>query len=264
MMRLPGGLVEDGRRGREWAFRPVSGALELAVAEVGETAGSTPQAVTQALSLALDHLAGGPASRDRVAALCVADRQFLMRELEQHLGSEGGWFEANCTNCGERFDFEVQYAALPVHEAEGGFPEARVDLDGTRLTFRLPTGADQEELVRQPETDHRTWLLNRLLTDGELPGEPGDTVVAAAENALEAVAPGIVLTVLANCPACRNPSQVELDPYRAINRSSGRLLREVHQLATHYHWSEADILGLPHGRRQRYLRLIDRSRGMTD
>ncbi len=32
-MRLPGGIVRDGARRRDFAFRPLTGAVELALAE---------------------------------------------------------------------------------------------------------------------------------------------------------------------------------------------------------------------------------------
>ena len=35
-------------------------------------------------------------------------------------------------------------------------------------------------------------------------------------------------------------------------------MEEVHILALHYHWSEADILALPSPKRQRYLSLLAR------
>jgi len=37
-----------------------------------------------------------------------------------------------------------------------------------------------------------------------------------------------------------------------------RLYEEIHVMALHYHWSEAQILALPRNRRQRYLALIAR------
>jgi hypothetical protein len=37
-----------------------------------------------------------------------------------------------------------------------------------------------------------------------------------------------------------------------------RLFDEVHRIATHYHWSERDILTLSWRRRGRYLARIDR------
>jgi hypothetical protein len=40
-----------------------------------------------------------------------------------------------------------------------------------------------------------------------------------------------------------------------------RLYEEVHVLATHYHWSESDILALPRRKRLRYLDLIARQLG---
>lgn len=263
-MQLPGGLVENGTRRRDWAFRPVSGALELALAEAKEAASSAPQAVTRALALALDRLGGQPATPDRVAGLCVADRQFLMRELERHLGNEGGWFQTDCRRCGERFDFRIDYADLPVQEAGAGYPQAQIDMDGRRLRFRLPTGADQERLADIPDDQAGPWLVRQLALDADLPEAPGQDLIAAAEAALEAISPGIVLTVQAACPECGTVNEVDLDPYRVLARPSDHLLQEVHQIALHYHWREADILDLPRTRRQRYLQMIDRARGMAE
>lgn len=263
-MQLPGGLVENGARRRDWAFRPVSGALELALAEAGEQAASTPEAVTRALTLALGRLAGEAATPPRVAGLCVGDRQFLMRELDRHLGHQGGWFQAECRQCGARFDFRIDYADLPVQEAGEGYPQAQVDMAGRQLRFRLPTGADQEILAGLPEAEAPRWLLRQLAEAPEALGSPGQDLIAAADAALDAVAPGIVLRVQTACPECGGGNEVELDPYRALARGSDSLLREVHQIAAHYHWSEADILGLPRARRQRYLQMIDRARGLAE
>lgn len=44
-------------------------------------------------------------------------------------------------------------------------------------------------------------------------------------------------------------------------RQRGRhLLRQVHELASLYHWSEAELLALPLPRRQAYLQIIDAER----
>lgn len=262
-MQLPGGLVEHGTRRRDWAFQTLTGGLELALAEVSENAASTPQAVTLALHLALAELAGQAPSAERVASLCVADRQFLMRELERHLGFEGGWFQAGCRHCGEVFDFPLDYAELPVSEAGEGYPHALVERGKRSLRFRLPTGADQEVLARLPAAETSDWLLRQLAeSEAELPELEAD-FVAQVEAALEAVAPAIVLSVQTACPHCGADNAVELAPYRLLDRRSESLLVEIHQLASHYHWSEAEILAMPRARRQRYLQLIDRARGMN-
>lgn len=263
-MQLPGGLVEDGVRRRDWAFRPVSGALELALAEIKEEAGCAPQAVTRALALALGRLGGAQASEERVAALCVADRQYLMRELERHLGSQGGWFQADCPACGSRFDFHLDYADLPVQEAGAGYPQAQVDMDGRQWRFRLPNGADQEAVAGLPDGEALAGLFRRLALDPDLPEAPGQDLIAAAEAALEAVSPAVCLSVQAACPDCGSGNTVELEPYRALARPADHLLEEVHRIALAYHWAEADIFELPRARRQRYLQLIDRARGMAE
>ncbi|MBM9613162.1 hypothetical protein JWJ90_02555 [Desulfobulbus rhabdoformis] len=261
-MLLPGGLFEGGTRSRHWSFKPVSGRLELALCEAAETGSNTPRAVTQVLRLALAHLGERPVTEARVANLCVGDRQFLMRELEQHLGRSGGWFHADCTTCANRFDFSLQYADLPVQEAGPSYPLVRVQWQDRQICFRLPTGADQEQILEQPQPEATSWLLHQLLEEPEcvLPCDNGFQSVVDA--ALEEVAPGIVTRVLTSCPECEAENTVELDPYRLLAWKSDGLLKEIHQLASHYHWSEAEILALPRFRRQRYLDLIDQSRGM--
>lgn len=263
-MQLPGGVLENGVRRREWAFRPISGALELALAEAGETAASTPEAVTHALSLALRDIGGETATPQRVAQLCVADRQFLMRELERHLGHAGGWFQVCCGHCAEMFDFHLDYADLPVQEAGPGYPLAKVDIAGQCLEFRLPNGADQAALATLPDADMRPWLIRQLALPTMIPSALGMDALAAIETGLEAVTPGIVQQVQAACPDCGANNDVDLDPYRVLTHRSDSLLQEIHQIAVYYHWSEAEILALPRARRQRYLQLIDRARGMAN
>ncbi|WP_218188453.1 hypothetical protein, partial [Desulfosarcina cetonica] len=55
-MRLPGGLWHDGRRHREVGFRPLTGAVELAVGEALQSAETLPEATTMILQAALAHI----------------------------------------------------------------------------------------------------------------------------------------------------------------------------------------------------------------
>lgn len=270
---LPGGLVEHGQRRRDWAFHPLTGALELALAEAADDAQDTPGAVTAVLSQALARLAGEPPRPHRVAALCLADRQFLMRQLAQHLDEDPGaptpqWLSSRCPACGAHFDFALDLAALPVTEAGPGYPWAELaGEDGVTRRFRLPVGADLSELARQPDDTVEAWLLQRLAESPDtLPlGEPAQIGAWAArvEAALDAIAPALVLQVQAACPECGTAHAVDLDPYGALRHRPDTLLLQVHRLAWHYHWSEAEILALPRPRRLRYLQLIDQARGLS-
>lgn len=263
---LPGGLLTDAGLARDYTFRPADGHLELALAEVAGRAANTPQAVTLALVAALDSVAGGAPTCERVDALCVPDRQFLMRELARHLGDEGGWQVGHCARCAARFDFFLALADLPVTPAAAGFPRLAVRLGGRRLALRLPDGADQQRVLGAAPARRKAALLAAVIVDaqaGQLAAELNEADVERVEQALEAGAPKVVCQAAIDCPECGHGNVVPLDPYAVLARHDGGLLGEVHRIASHYHWGEDQILSLPWARRQRYLQLIDQSRGLV-
>jgi hypothetical protein len=68
------------------------------------------------------------------------------------------------------------------------------------------------------------------------------------------------LTLLATCPACGHNWRILFDIvsyfWDEIQAWGGRLMREVHTLASAYGWRETDILAMSAWRRQRYLEMI--------
>lgn len=62
------------------------------------------------------------------------------------------------------------------------------------------------------------------------------------------------------CPGCQHEWQILFDIvsffWTELNAQAKRLLLEVHQLARHYNWREADILSMSAMRRNLYLELI--------
>ena len=138
------------------------------------------------------------------------------------------------------------------------------------MSVRAPTGADQEVLVDLDEEAAVGELLRRLVepaqpeADGDVldPGELGPDDVARIERAAEELSPEVASHAATDCPECGTANLVPISPYTALERPADTLFTEVHTLAAAYHWSEREILALPLGRRQRYLRLIDRRRGM--
>jgi hypothetical protein len=83
------------------------------------------------------------------------------------------------------------------------------------------------------------------------------------QASLEAVAPEVTTAVQISCIGCGQESRVDIDPYVCLQHRHEAISHDIHTLACTYHWSEAEILALPKRRRQHYLRLIDRARGMT-
>jgi hypothetical protein len=265
-MQLPGGVVRAGRRHRGFSFAPLTGEVELAVAEAWR-APTTPAAVTAALAAALDDLGGQPATVERVAALAVGDRQFLARRLAVELGRDARWLVATCPGCGDLLDVVVRASDLPVKEAGPGFPVVEVPTAAGPVRLRVPSGADQEAVVDlADDAAAEVALLRRCIVDGDVdPTWPAgrDDDARRAEAALEDAAPEVGLTVVATCPGCDAPVTVEVDAYTPLRDAVADIAEDLHTLALHYHWSEADSLRLPRHRRRWYVARLERALGVV-
>ncbi len=258
-MQLPGGYLQGEVLVREIEFVPIDGHLELALAEIDLARTPMPHAVSQVLARALA-LPGGhdaAAALEVARALSVADRQYLVRALATRLGMDHLWLTGLCQRCDERFDVEIAQSALPVKPAGAGYPWATVDLAGTPVRVRVPNGQDQEALAHVHEPAEAQALLRARLTCGAAMEAWAWPLVEAT---IEALAPEAAEEVQTSCPHCGHANQLYVDPYACLHIAGDALFDEIHQIASHYHWRERDILDLPRDRRQRYLALINGAR----
>ncbi|BBO82255.1 hypothetical protein DSCO28_28210 [Desulfosarcina ovata subsp. sediminis] len=273
-MRLPGGLWHDGRRHREVGFRPLTGAVELAVSEALQTAETLPEATTMILQAALAYIGNLAPETPWVDALCVGDRQFLSVCLAGRLGEDEVWFTVECTACGQRFDFPLRFSALPVKPAGPTYPFCETDLASGAYRWRTPNGADQKILARfAPDDTAVATLLQRCLVREDTDAQGADAAdlvdgltaaeIDCIEAAMEAQAPEVTGQVQATCTGCGRVNVIDIDPLFHLKRLLRDVNVDIHRIASTYHWSEAEILSLPRQRRLRYLELIDRARGMA-
>lgn len=267
-VELPGGLAEKGERRREVRFRALNGAVELAAATAAAGANVSAR-VTEILAQAVATLGGRPVGTRELASLCVADRQLLMLRLGELLDGNRVWLTGCCEACRSPFDFSLARSAIPVTPAGAGYPLASATVRGRDVTLRMPTGADQEQLAGLDDRAALETLLRLCLVsvDGQAPDPAfiaglGAEEIALLEQAVEGTAPAVATRLVAACPECGTEQTLRFDPYAFRRLSVDTLLREVHLLASAYHWSEAEILALPTERRRRYLRLIDQGRGL--
>lgn len=264
---LPGGVWRAGERHRSYGFRPLTGAVELGIAEAWAESSSVPAAVTAALSAAIDEIGGNVPDTATVRSLSVGDRQFLVRKLAGHLGCSRVWLASACTVCGESFDFAVDQAELPAKPASPRPVECASSIGP--LTVRPPTGADQEAVAESEDAEAVQLLIERCVRrHGEpLTDEQVDQVLAAdfvaLDEAFSSCSPEVTTVVTAVCPECDASSEIRIDPYLLFDARAEDLLTDVHTVASAYHWSEAEILALPRARRMQYLARIDQSRGMS-
>lgn len=267
-MRLPGGhLNPDGRLTTQVDFRPLDGHVELAIAAAG-TRSRKVEAVTAVLTAAIMRIGDERPQRDALDALSVGDRNALMIRLGVLAGYRTAWVTAPCAACGKPFDFEIDYAGIPMADAPAGYPFADVvlgnatpedDADGAVIRVRVPTGRDQ---LRCGDSDPHA-LIDAIIVSERPNDGLSDTQYAAIDEALSELMPGPPLVAQATCPDCATVNQVPIDAAAWLSDFDSRPLDDVHEIARVYHWSEDDILSLSRDRRSAYLRRIasDRTAG---
>lgn len=164
--------------------------------------------------------------------------------------------------CGETFEFHLPLQALAGGEADAGTIRVPRRAQGS-VTMRRPTGVDLRrwrEAQPGSRADAVRLMLDSLTVEGQA-GPDDETVVSASIAAMD---PLVALTVSCHCPACGTANEVAIDlETLALSRLAARqrtLLHEVHRLASHYGWTEAEVLAVPPTRRAHYLALIEDDR----
>lgn len=152
---------------------------------------------------------------------------------------------------------------------EGSGSSARrqvtVSAEGRELRFRLPTVGDLAALEQESDPGAaRRRLLERCLQDP--PASEGlepvvadlrPDVQARIAAAMDEADPAAQLTTTLRCPDCHRSWESGIDIaamfWRELVVLARRLLREVHELASRYGWTEGEILRLSAVRRHAYL-----------
>jgi hypothetical protein len=198
-------------------------------------------------------------SREELAELSIGERDAGLLQLRTLvLGSSATGF-AECPQCSESIEFSIDTAALTQpKEFVTGFQQ--IEVNGTRIRFRLPTTRDLAAVITAPDAPHGVrWLIDRCVVQNSSPtGLPEETAEALSRAMLEAD-PQAEITLALICPNCAQRWEMLFDIvhffWNEIAAEARRLLREVDALACLYGWTEREILNLPAARRQSYLEL---------
>jgi hypothetical protein len=210
--------------------------------------------------LALALLGAADPDVDALAAAewTVGERDARLLELrERALGARLD-LVSTCPACEELVEVALELSTLRV-ERPGGSGELRVDRAGRRLVVRVPTAGDLVEIEQAEDVDSaRLELLQRCLVDGG--GDLlEDEVVAAVAAGMADADPQADIRLALGCPACGAKWEEAFDPvsffWQELDAWAVRLVRDVHELASVYGWSEEDVLAIPAARRGLYLEL---------
>jgi predicted RNA-binding Zn-ribbon protein involved in translation (DUF1610 family) len=260
---LPGGLVlGEDRRLEDAELRPLTGRDEDWLAS--HPALPSAIAVTRVLSSCLIRIGDAKPTRNLVRRLLVGDRDYLILQLRRlTLGDE---FQAvfRCPACGGNLDVNFDAKDVPVSfrpqvAADHSIPLGSAAEAERTVRFRLPCGADQEAVLGLDPNRGAEALLDRCVLDnGGIPLSLSER--DAIVDAMDHLAPQVDLELDLACPECGNQFVAPFDTtaffFSEIKINGGQLLREIHSLAFYYHWSEAEIMGLPRDRRRTYLGLL--------
>jgi hypothetical protein len=258
---LPGGLMlDDGQRLGRAELRPLTGREEEWVTQHADL--PSAKLTTRILSSCLLRLDNVSVNPDIIGKLLVGDRDFLILQLRRM--TLGDRFAAifSCPVCKRAMDVEfVEQDILVEPRPQNAMTYTwHPDEHRSPVRFRLPNGADQVA-VADLFTDEAVEVLLRrcVVDDGGVPLTLDERAAVITE--MDRLAPQIDLELDLNCPECGHSFTTPFDCtaffFSEIRAQSRHLMREVHYLALHYHWSEAEILGLQRDRRRGYLALLN-------
>jgi hypothetical protein len=261
---LPHGLFVGAERRQEAVLRSPTGADEAFLLESAPTR-TRAERVTALLGRCVARLAGRDGDEDAVRGLTVGDREALLLHLRAAAHGDSIACVLDCPDCDARMDLDLRVSGLllaPYADAHASYAATCGDYE---VRFRLPNGADQEAAARAGRVEAgAATLLERCVQEVRARGRRvhrvPERVTAELPARLAELDPQAEAVVKLACPECGAETSALLDAatvlFRELTATSDRLFREVHAVATHYHWSEHEILSLDVHRRRRYLELI--------
>jgi hypothetical protein len=183
-------------------------------------------------------------SRDRLA-LAVRSR-FLSPELRS---------EPICGDCEATFELTLDPAALGfAHDAAWADPAVRsVRIGDRQLGLRPVCLGDLLAVESVPDQDQAAEMLAQRVS--------GESMLPAARAALDAVLasldPSADIWLETSCPECGVSQTIAFEPVHflahELRQLAQQILADVVVIARVFHWSEVDILALPHHRRAYYV-----------
>jgi hypothetical protein len=215
---------------------------------------------------ALALLSGDAEDPAELASVPIGRRDAMLLDLREQTFGRTFTGVTRCPACAE--EIELTFDADEVRR-RGVEPPASFDViaEGYAITLRLPTSADLARIADATSIDAaRAALFARCVVAASRDGVSIDAdaipagVIDAASARMAELDPQADVTLAVTCPSCEHawlePFDVVAFLWTELASAARRLLREVHQLASAYGWSEREILALSPARRNAYLEML--------
>jgi hypothetical protein len=224
--------------------------------------------ITELLALCLREAGNTPIERKFVVEMPVGLRMEALIRLAALADSRTFCWRLRCTSteCGQESEFELTADEIVSQGSElRDLPALETEIAGEPVLVRRPTGADQAQWIAQPPERESEFMLRAILVRPSLDdllakGQSLESIAVAIDEVMDRFDPLPGFHVSGICPHCGKSSEVSPDlsgvALERLFRGQQALIEDVHRLASHYHWTEDQILELPAWRRQSYLDLI--------
>jgi hypothetical protein len=205
-------------------------------------------------------------SVDEWAAVTIGERDRRLFDLRERLFGDCIEVTADCPRCGARLQAEFSTRDIEGRMTGSTSQDLAVEAHGYEVHLRLPTSRDLFDATDPGVADARALLVSRCVARVCQNGSTEDASslpVAVLDTVLEAMSradPLAGLEVGLGCASCGGEHPMLFDIaehlWGDITECAKRTLREVHLLASAYHWAELDILRLTPTRRRMYLDML--------
>lgn len=202
--------------------------------------------------------------------LSVGCRDAILLDLFERLFGAAATALATCPSCGEPLEFDVRLSEIRVLAPVDRPDRFTLTWAGREIAYRLPRARDLAAIGAENSTEAAAHsLAQRCILaiqgadgtqDSALTEDGMAALEAAIAAAVEKIDPQAVVTLAFECPSCALHWQSQFDIvdflWQRLDVYVRGVLRQVHVIASHYGWSERQIVSLSPARRQHYLDLI--------
>ncbi|QAA81828.1 hypothetical protein EI546_08905 [Aequorivita sp. H23M31] len=214
---------------------------------------------TNSLLRLLDSLIQNSPSGKEVQAsqIVTADRDRIVAHLYLHIYGSKIESTVKCKSCEQKFDLDFNLDQLLEHYQPTAetLPNDGIYKIEPNIQFRLPNGEDEIFVENLSAQDAETKLLERCLIEGD-PKIDREKI----QQKMAELAPLLSMDMKANCPECDHTQEVRFDmqPFflTRLMQEGPRLAKEIHAIASVYHWSHQEIMNLSRNSRKQYAGLI--------
>jgi hypothetical protein len=212
-------------------------------------------------------VAGRDGAAEDPSRLDLAERDRRLLVLRETLFGAQMRVYAQCPRCAAELEYTLDTRALRDAIKSSGRDALRARFGEVAMRLRLPDSRDLAAVAMADDADEaRRTLVRRCMAsvgegDSDMSEVPIDEgALAAAGECLSMAMRDAEVTVGLLCADCGDESVAVVDVgeflWEEIDRLARRLIGEVHAIASAYHWTEQEILGLSPVRRRMYLEML--------